>query len=232
MEADLARTVGLADGCELMAAAFAFPAPALASALGDGSFLRDAQDCLADAGTAAAPSEILEALDGADADKIFDTLRAAHTMLYLLPGGEAALWPYEAAFCHDYEGRPGLPALFRSPRQLDVERHMREAGVMPADARREPSDSVWNEFSFLSYLYGSLAAALHEGRDEDAAQWRERIGAFWDEHASQWLPAFMEQTQEAAARLPRGVAYAAFAVLGHAVLAAIVEDVTSANDAS
>ncbi len=165
-------------------------------------------------------------------EDLFHRLRRDHTVLYLLPGGEAAVWPYEAAFRHGSLGHDGLPVLFRSPCQLDVERHMREAGVMPADARREPSDSVWNELSFLSYLYGSLAAALHEDRDDDAALWRARIAAFWNEHASRWLPDFMKQTQEAVARLSRGAEYGVFAALGQVALAAIAEDVAPVMPAS
>lgn len=230
MDPDLMRVVGFADGCELMAAAFAFPAPALAAALCDGSFLQDAQDCLADVGAVAKSADALKALYDAEPDQVFDDLRAAHTTLYLLPGGEAALWPYEAAFRHDCDGRLGLPALFRSPCQLDVERHMREAGVMPVDARREPSDSVWSEFSFLSYLYGSLAAALHEGRGGDAARWRVRITAFWSEHGSQWLPAFMRQTQAEAPALPQASPYAAFAAAGLALVEAIGADVTACSE--
>lgn len=106
---------------------------------------------------------------------------------------------------------------------------MRKAGVMPTDARREPSDSVWNEFSFLSFLYGSLAAALHEERKEDAALWRGRIAAFWDEHGSVWLPAFMRQTQVAATNAPGGEFYVAFAEIGRLVLEAIAVDVEASR---
>ncbi len=49
-------------------------------------------------------------------------------------------------------GERGQLALFRSASTLDVGRQMREAGMAPRDARREPCDSVFREFSFLSYL--------------------------------------------------------------------------------
>lgn len=154
-------------------------------------------------------------------------LRKGHSALYLAPGAHVPVSPYESAFVYFSEGNKGVPILFRSPLTLDVERHMREAGVMPKDARREPSDSVWNEFSFLSYLYGSLAAALHEGRGEDVALWRTRLAAFWNEHASRWLPAFMEQTQEMAPVLPYGEEYAIFAEIGQMILEAIASDVAA-----
>ena len=53
-EDDVRRAIGLADSCELMAAAFAFPDAELAAALADGSFQSDALACLADAGAATA----------------------------------------------------------------------------------------------------------------------------------------------------------------------------------
>ena len=40
----------------------------------------------------------------------------------------------------------GVPALFRTPVTLDVERLMREAGVVAKNARKEPCDSVFEEF--------------------------------------------------------------------------------------
>ena len=157
-EDDVRRAIGLADSCELMAAAFAFPDAELAAALADGSFQSDALACLADAGAATATVDkaaaALSAFDGADVVGLADRMRKGHTILYLTPGVDVPIWPYEASFRYTAEGHEGSPALFRSARTLDVERHMREAGVLPKTARKEPSDSVWNEFSFLSFLYG------------------------------------------------------------------------------
>ncbi|MEI3231646.1 MAG: molecular chaperone TorD family protein [Gordonibacter pamelaeae] len=155
-EDDVRRAIGLADSCELMAAAFAFPDAELAAALADGSFQSDALACLADAGAATATVDkaaaALSAFDGADVVGLADRMRKGHTILYLTPGVDVPIWPYEASFRYTAEGHEGSPALFRSARTLDVERHMREAGVLPKTARKEPSDSVWNEFSFLSFL--------------------------------------------------------------------------------
>lgn len=126
--------------------------------------------------------------------------------------------PYESAFLHVERGLSGIPSLFRTPVTMDVERCMREAGVVAKNARKEPCDSVFEEFEFLSYLYAKLADALSDDDAEAAttavAGWTERLRAFEDEHALAWLPAFMRRTQELAGDGP----YAAFAALGLAAM--------------
>ena len=107
-----------------------------------------------------------------------------------------------------------VPALFRTPVTLDVERLMREAGVVAKNARKEPCDSVFEEVEFLSYLYAKLADALNCDDAEAVAAWTERIQTFEREHAQAWLPAFMQRTQELAAEKP----YCAFAALALTVM--------------
>jgi len=225
MEEKLRVAVGLADLCELMSAAFAFPTPELAAALSDGSFEGDLLSCLEDAGCPGDAAPDFGPLSGRDAGELFDALRKGHSLLYLAPGGETPVWPYEAAFLFAAAGREGAPSLFRSACQIDVERHMREAGVLPKDARTEPADSVWNELSFMSYLYGNVAKALHEGRETDAAEWSGRIVRFWDEHASKWLPAFMEKTIEEAPKHSFGAECAVLAEAGAVILEIIGKNV-------
>ena len=229
-EDEVRCAVGLADSCELLSAAFAFPDEALAAALVDGSFRDDALACLSDAGAPEAARDradrCLEGFTGVDAAHFEGVLRKGHTILYLTPGNDVPVWPYEAAFRYTAENHQGAPSLFRSARTLDVERHMREAGVLPKNARKEPSDSVWNELSFLAYLYGSAAAAVQEGRVDDAETWRERAARFWDEHASCWLPIFMDKTREEAPRQTFGGEYAALATLGELVLDEVGADIT------
>lgn len=228
-ESTLRRTIGLADSCELMTAAFAFPDEALAPALSDGSFRDDAVACLADAAAGATALDeaaaVLAGLVGVDATELSGRLRKGHTILYLTPGNDVPVWPYEAAFRYTAEHHEGAPALFRSARTIDVERHMREAGVLPKTARTEPADSVWNEFSFLAYLYGSSAAALQEGRSGDALVWHDRAARFWDEHAGCWLFGFMARTREEAPGKTFGEEYAALASLGLIVLETVRADV-------
>lgn len=225
----LRRAIGLADLCELASAAFAFPTRELAAALSGGSFAEDCRSCLEDAGLGADVVEGAMAgfrsFEGRPVEVLFDLLRKGSSLLFFAPGGESPVWPYEAAFLFAASGREGEPTLFRTACQLDVEKRMREAGVLPKDARTEPSDSVWNELSFMSYLYGSVAKALHEGRGADAAEWSGRIVHFWDEHAVKWLPAFMEKTVEEAPMHSYGAEYAILAEVGLLVLGVIREDV-------
>lgn len=219
--------IGLADGCELMAHALAFPDEELAAALVDGSFASDAVGCLVDMGDEEGAQRAAKALAMYRDDRasdLFEQLRRACTVLFHVPGGNALLWPYEAAFLHAAQGREGLPALFRTPVQLDVERHMSQAGVRPKAARREPSDSAWSEFSFLSFLYGSLAEALCED-EASASSWRRAINEFWNEHGNRWLPALVERMELFCAEDERARVYGPVALMGVLVLARVSADV-------
>lgn len=218
-EEDLKQAVGLADACELLSYAFAYPDERLAQALVDGTLADDAQACLSDASVAAnaeaeAAAEGLRAWQGASVEETLSVMRKTYSRLYLAPGGHTPIFPYESAFLHVERGLPGIPALFRTAVTLDVERHMREAGVAAKNGRKEPCDSVFEEFEFLSYLHAKHAEALHCNDGERAAAWAQRIGAFEEEHASMWLPTFMRRTQE----LAEGTPYVAFAALGLATM--------------
>lgn len=249
MDEKLRRAIGLADVCELMAAAWAFPTAELAAALADGAFADDAAAALEDAGAvggeaaeavsalrglsrsgyggAVEDSRVVECVeDPESANELFSALRKGYSLLFLAPGSQVPVFPYESAFRHCALGASGVPALFRSPVTLDVERQMRAAGVTPADARTEPADSVWNEFAFLSYGWGKVAEALEAG-DADAEQkWRDVTTGFWRDHGALWLPAFMEKTIEEAAGLSEpawGAPYRCFAGFGLQVCRLLAE---------
>ena len=218
-EEDLKQAVGLADACELLSYAFAYPDERLAQALVDGTLADDARACLSDAGVAAnaeaeAAAEGLRVWRSASVEETLSVMRKTYSRLYLAPGGHTPIFPYESAFLHVERGLPGIPALFRTAVTLDVERHMREAGVAAKNGRKEPCDSVFEEFEFLSYLHAKRAEALHCNDGERAVAWAQRIGAFEEEHVSMWLPTFMRRTQE----LAEGTPYAAFAALGLATM--------------
>lgn len=212
---------GLADICELVAASFAYPADGrLAAALADGSYALDARDCCADAGLSAETIGRglagVDKLAGRDTAELADTLKKGHSLLFLAPGSQVPVWPYEAAFRFVASGKSGAPSLFRSPIELDVERHMREAGVMPQNSRTEPPDSIWNEFSFMAYLFARALSALQASDVTASNAWVARARDFEREHLTAWVPAFMEKTaQEAASgRHAFGTEYAAIAQVG------------------
>ena len=188
-ERELRRIIGLADACELLCAATAFPDEALAAALCDGSLTSDARACLADAQIDDAAGEAAcadwEALAGRDAATLAASLRRTHSLLHVRQADGVAVFPYESAFRFVAGGHEGEPGLFRSPVTIAVEAQMREAGVMPANARTEPCDSIWNEATFLSFLLGSEAAALMENDLDAAGAWR-------------WLPEFLCVTAQKA----------------------------------
>ncbi len=204
-ERELRRIIGLADACELLCAVTAFPDEALAAALCDGSLVADARACLSDAqvddvkADAACTSWV--ALAGHSPTTLAASLRRVHSLLHVRQADGVAAFPYESAFRFVAGGHRGEPGLFRSPLTLDVEAQMRKAGVMPADARTEPCDSIWSEAAFLSFLLGSEAAALSEGNLDAAADWRRREQFFLEEHLLKWLPDFLCATASKASSL-------------------------------
>lgn len=195
-ESRLMAAVGKADMCELLSRVFSFPDEALASALVEGSFADDCVSCLADAGCLSAAETVerflVEHDDGLSLQK---RMRKEYSLLYLNPA-RVVIYPYESAFLHMEHGRSGVPALFRTASALDVEAQMLEAGVVAKDGRTEPCDSIFREFEFLSFLYGSLASAIQQEDAEAERLWNDRIVRFLKEHALCWMPLFMERTTE------------------------------------
>ena len=215
------QLVGLADICELMAATWTFPANgALAGALVDGSYEADLRGCLADAEAESALVEgacdELDAFVGHEADELAEALKRGHSVLFMAPGAKVPVWPYEAAFKFVAAGRSGAPSLFRSPIELDVERMMREAGVLPEHARSEPPDSLWGEFGFMAYLLAQAAGCLKANDMARCDEWLGRARAFASKHMATWVPAFMEMATEEALseRHSHGREYAALAHVG------------------
>lgn len=226
------QAVGLADLCELMSVALRFPENgSLAQGLSGGEFAMDAAGALLDAGVGRdvfrEAMDKLNALQGRNVPELQDRLRKGHSLLYLAPGLDVPVWPYEATFLFAEKGREGNASLFRSPVTLDVEAHMRAAGVLPKNSRRDPSDGVWNEFAFMSYLYGRIAEAEFEDRLDDVYSWSKHVVSFWDAHASKWLPGFMTKTIEEAPKCSFGAEYAVLAEVGLLVLDAICKDAKS-----
>lgn len=211
-EEALRRAIGHADGYELLSCAFSYPDERLANGLVDGSVAQDARACLLDAGVsetaARKATDRLDAWRGAHAAKLLSLMRVSYSHLYLTPGGHTPVQPYESAFLHVERGLPGVPSLFRTQVTMDVERQMREAGVAAKNARKEPCDSVFGQFEFLSFAHAKLAEALNDDDKAAASLWEERLHVFEEEHARVWLPSFLRRTQELAADEP----YAAFAV--------------------
>lgn len=232
-EKALKHVIGLADSCELLSIALAFPTEALAEAVASGALGADAASCLADidrdgADVEAALSSLVFREQASD--DVFGELRKEYSTIFLAPGARALVFPYESAFLHRLEHCPGSPVLFRSRSAIDVEKQMRDCGVLPQNVRQEPPDSVWNEFSFLSFLYGSIGNALYEGNDESLVQWKEKLEAFWLSHGARWLSAFFSCVEREGADNAYGTFYASLSVFGRAVVGAIAEDVTSCCD--
>lgn len=207
MSMSLRNVIGIADCCEVLGVTWAFPTKELVDGIYSGALAHDTIVSLVDAGVAEAEAQSLVdafqqaclAVEGGEGvtsqDALFEVMRHAYTRLYLTPGGKTPVAPFESAFLFDASGAHGVPTLFVSRTTVDVEACMREAGVVAKNARKEPADAIWNEFSYLAFLYGNLAQAL-QSEDPDAKdEWENHINIFLNKHALKWLLAFMEKTE-------------------------------------
>lgn len=162
LDRELHRAVGMSDLAALLAAGFSFPSEQLAQALSDGLFLVDWRASMLDA----CGGESEEAVDlAARCAKVFaeaewGPLRREYSRLFLAPGVDVLIWPYESPFVHRVMGADGAPSLFRTRIAMDVEHRMAEAGVATIDLHREPVDSVFHELEFLSHLHACVAEAV------------------------------------------------------------------------
>lgn len=216
------RLIGMADCFELLRVMFSFPERTLAEGLASGKVAQDVADCLEDAGAEEEAISRIQAefacLEVSDEDRLCEGMRQTYSQWYLAPGSKVPIFPYESAFRFVFSGQKGTPALFRTPVALDVKELMGDAGVVPADAAREPVDSIWNELSFLAFLFGSWAKAVFDEKSEESADWRRRCCHFWSTHGEAWIPSFMDATRELAIGPEGADPYGAFARFGSLVV--------------
>lgn len=220
-ERSLHRAIGMSDLASLLSIAFCFPEDdRLAGALVDGSFLSDWRASWQDAcGDVSADDEaLIERCAPVFAEARQDGLRKEFSRLFLTPGVDVPIWPYESAFRHRAMGAPGVPSLFRSRITLDVERQMGEAGVRFSRDRTEPADNVFVEFEFLAFLHAGEAEAIR--CVEDVELWQRRIVGFAHDHALAWLPELMGDCVQQS----RIGAYRCLAELGKRYLSELLVD--------
>ena len=206
----LHRAVGLSDLASLLATGFSFPDGKLAQALSNGAFLDDWRASIVDAcgGESAGDVHLSSRCAAAFAETDEGLLRREYSRLFLAPGVDVSIWPYESPFLHRMVGAQGAPSLFRTRISMDVERCMAAAGVATVDLRREPVDSVFHELEFLAYLHACIGEALRVGNGDAEREWRDRLCSFANDHALKWLPAFMQKVDVSgrAESLPRWLA--------------------------
>lgn len=221
-ESNLHHAVGMSDVSALLAEAFRFPADdRLAKALADGSFSSDWTASLQDARSqdfSAYESDTPqhdrfqshndEGVSLGDAS----AMRREYSRLFLAPGSNVLIWPYESAFLHRAAGHTDTPNLFRMQTTADTEQQMADAGVRPQNLRIEPCDTISTELDFISYLYARLAEEMQKtgGIDQTSSEWIPRISKFAQSHILQWFPDFFNQVKEHA-KIPE---YQLFAELG------------------
>lgn len=230
MSTSLKKVIGIADCCEMLGITWAFPTKELVEGICDGAVSSDMIASMEDAGIDVATAhKLVERFqraclaecgqtEGERCAKLFETMRHVYTRLYLTPGGKTPVQPYESAFLFEASGAHGVPTLFVSRTTTDVEACMREAGVRAKNARKEPSDAIWNEFSYLAFAYGSLACAMQQEDLAAVCEWQEHIRVFLDKHALAWLPCFMEKTEQASESYSLPPIYSDLAKISKAIL--------------
>lgn len=225
----LKKAIGKADLCELMSVMFAFPQEKnLATGLCEGTILSDIEGCIQDIAPAGAETDLalqeLESFVGQDIDTMYEDLRLGSSALFFKPGGFTPVWPFEGPFLFAAKSDK-YPSLFRSPVTLDVQKMMKASGVSMADELKEPCDSIWDEFSYLSYLYGKQAECLFAEDTEGAKTWVDFADAFIEKHFGKWALDFMSKTINDATggELACGTEYAALARVGYVCVNIICE---------
>lgn len=219
----------MSDLSSLLAAGFRFPGDdSLPSGLADGSFLKDwcaswEDACAGEPFDQKIVSECAEVFAHAD----HAAMRREYSRLFLAPGADVPIWPYESAFRHDAAGKDDVPNLFRTRATVDVERQMADAGVRPKHLRTEPCDLCATEFEFLSYLYAQRGEAIRVAGSEEggSSEWERRIAAFSDDHVLKWIPQFFSQVQ-CQSRIPE---YRLLAKLGECYISELSTDARRFN---
>lgn len=221
----------MSDLSSLLAVGFRFPEnESLASGLADGAFLKDwraswEDACAGESFDEEIVSECAEVFARAD----HAAMRREYSRLFLAPGADVPIWPYESAFRHDAAGKEDVPNLFRTQATVDVERQMADAGVRPKHLRTEPCDLCATELEFLSYLYARWGEVIRvagsdssTGSEEGGpSKWEHRIAAFSRDHVFKWIPQFFSQVQ-GQSRIPE---YRLLAKLGECYVSELSVDV-------
>ncbi len=229
LEDSIHRAVGMSDMASLLAVAFKFSeGEDLVAGFRDGTYLADWKASWRDAcGDCSEVANIIKDCDDSFREIEEGSFRREYSRLFFTPGANVPVWLYESCFLHRESGIEGVPSLLRTRISLDVERRMKEAGVVPSQIRTEPIDSVPIEAEFLAYLYARLgetwwSRSKGESINYNSANvWKARISEFASEHALRWLPNFMEQVKKQS----RLKVYRDLADLGLAYLKELEKDV-------
>lgn len=195
-----ARLVDTADLVELCSVAFDYPTPQLVKGVVEGTFFADWRECCSSLGLALPAAVDLDAIAreyaGQDPAELFETLREAYSLLYLIPRDRQRIFLYESAFLYKADGNEGVPTLFRSRSTLEVDEMMASMDVVPTRKNQDPSDSIYAELEFLSFLLTRAAAAVMAN---DQARYEKAIAmveSFAAKHVLNWVPAFLGATHE------------------------------------
>lgn len=98
----------MSDLASLLATGFSFPDGKLAQALSNGAFLDDWRASIVDAcgGESAGDVHLSSRCAAAFAETDEGLLRREYSRLFLAPGVDVPIWPYESPFFASYGGRP------------------------------------------------------------------------------------------------------------------------------
>lgn len=195
-EKETALSIARADICQLLSIAFRFPETTFAKALVAGNFQSDLLDCVDELGLECADTlKQTWDIEFADYEQLLAEMKQEYSRLYLAPGNLTLIYPYESAFLAKEKDADAAVSLFITPIALSVEEYMKQAGVRAQQSKKEPADSVFLEFEFLSYLLATYAEHLRI-RSNEIGLWMTRATAFYDEHIANWMDRFMIATRD------------------------------------
>ena len=128
----------------------------------------------------------------AGADALLRALRPEATRLFV-GAPEPACSPYEGVWAAEADGVQ--PLLFVNPRSMEVERFVKACGLGRPEGTNEPLDHIATECELLEHLaLRASGAGVPEGAPADAdlpgGSPQAAYGAFLQEHARTWMPAF------------------------------------------
>lgn len=182
-----------ATAAEILAMAFAYPTPTLASAVSSGEFAEAAGEAMRLLGADEGLVEGFAAYCRLDAEETRSRLRREHTRLFLsLPRPIAS--PCAGVWAARDKG--AQPMLFNGREAAAIEEAYARFGLR--STMKEPPDHIASCFEFLECLAALRAGLIGDGEGRVRCDAERAYLDFTERHLTPWASRFSRQTQDAA----------------------------------
>jgi DMSO reductase family type II enzyme chaperone len=186
---------------KLLALCFYEPTQELANDIAQGSLASALRSPLESIGTEgweesiAAVAGCRDQPDGLDAERLYSSLKAEYTRLFIGPG-HVPVPPYESVHRQDApEFERGL-VMGRST--VDARRRYAEAGLQLSSDFTDLPDHIAVELEFMYFLCTKEAEAWQAQDSQTALRRRAAQCAFLSQHLGKWVPVFCDAITQAA----------------------------------